>query len=183
MMLHTRAQGFSLFELLTVITLVCLLVLAAVPAFTDLIDRIRIKQQTHTLYSRLQLARQLALSSGSDVRVRFQQHQGRWCLGFFDEIHGACDCTQADSCRVSEREYRYTIDNHDAALYRTRFAGGGVLGFSASRGIASDSDGFHNGSVWLRSPRNKTFAVVVSRLGRLRLCEAGVGNCPPAPGA
>jgi Tfp pilus assembly protein FimT len=38
-----------------------------------------------------------------------------------------------------------------------------------------------NGSIWLRNKFGQRMAVVVNRIGRVRVCEAGKDGCPKPP--
>lgn len=104
-------SGFTLVELMVVIAIVLVLLLVAVPAFTDLIDRARVRGAAGAAMSLLSEARGAGVFSSRDVRVVFQGSDPAWCIGANGAVTASplgtqagaaptCDCTTANSCTV-----------------------------------------------------------------------------------
>ncbi|WP_252272651.1 GspH/FimT family pseudopilin [Pseudomonas subflava] len=81
----TQARGFTLIELMIVLTLVAIVAVIAVPNFMDFIDRNRIQTQAEELRSLLLYARGEAVSH-SDVIVVAQDDDQNWVVKRADEI-------------------------------------------------------------------------------------------------
>ena len=66
-----KNRGFTLIEMLIVISILAILALVAGPAMSDYMDKQRVISVAEALYSELQLARTEAVSRSSKVYVKF----------------------------------------------------------------------------------------------------------------
>lgn len=66
---YKPSQGFSLLELLVVISIVAILISVSVPAFTDIISNQQVKSERQSLYDALRLARAEAIKRGEIISV------------------------------------------------------------------------------------------------------------------
>jgi prepilin-type N-terminal cleavage/methylation domain-containing protein len=99
-----RNKGFTLLELMIVVAIIGVIMSMAVPAFSDMIERNRLKSAVFSLRDDMQLARTKALKReqvGAAMTMTLQVlvsvtagNAGAWCYGLST---GACDCTQAAS--------------------------------------------------------------------------------------
>lgn len=171
-------SGFSLIELMVVIAIVSIITGFVTPTYSNILDNHRLNSTAHEIYSHLQLARHETLRTGIPIQISFNQDSDNWCYGFSnDQSADGCDCLEAQSCTVDniEKSYLHSADNN-ISLAQAKFSGADdILVFSPENGTA------RSGSIWLRSEKNKMMAVVVSRLGRIRLCEANDSGCPSPP--
>lgn len=167
--------GFTLAELLVTISIVAILVVLAVPAMQDTVDRKRLQGAAEQLLATLELARSEAMKTGTGVTVSFTTGANA-CFGL---ASAACDCNTANSCILNGQEKVVRFSN--VALPQATFGGGATVSYSGSRGMAAPA-----GTVWLRNGTGLQVAVVVSRLGRMRMCSPNFGvypstNCPAPP--
>lgn len=75
--MHARsAAGFSLIELLCILTIVGILASLATPAMTAQVERIRVRSSLDLLTAHLSRARMLAVRGGLRYEVRFRPDRG-----------------------------------------------------------------------------------------------------------
>ncbi|MDH5216125.1 MAG: GspH/FimT family pseudopilin [Gammaproteobacteria bacterium] len=172
-----RHFGYSLIELLLVISIIAIITGSITLTFHSTIDNCRLRSTAHDIYSHLQFARHEALRSGKPISISFNQNSQNWCYGFGDDqTAGNCNCLESQSCTVDGIEKRYFYSNNNINLAQASFSGSDdTLIFSPENGTA------RNGSIWLRSVKEEMMAVVISRLGRIRICKAEESSCPTPP--
>lgn len=78
------------------VVVVAIILTLAVPAFSNLLDSVRLQRAIESIYSDLNLARSQAVKRNRPVMVNMQSSGGRWCYGL-KEIDPAspswdCDC-------------------------------------------------------------------------------------------
>lgn len=98
-------QGFTLIELMVAVAVLAVIVGLALPTYTDLAERNRLRSASEALYSELQLARTEALKTKVPHYVIFEPGAaGAWCVGIIREASSGavttCDCsgTGAGTC-------------------------------------------------------------------------------------
>lgn len=95
-----RRAGFSLIELLSVLTLVSILASLAAPSVTAQVDRIRVRSSLDLFSAHLSRARVLAVRGGLRYEVRFRPGQG--CAAAY-VLSRADDGTTLDSVALPAR--------------------------------------------------------------------------------
>lgn len=159
--------GFTLPELMTVVAIAAILLVIAVPSFTGIMERNRMRNAVEQLRSDLKLARAESLRRNRDVTVSFQRASdgSTWCYGL--TLGTSCDCTVAceldagASTVVSSTNFRGITSSE--APFAT---GGGNLTFSAARPtLVAGSARFAS------APTGYEARVVVASAGRIRLCS------------
>ena len=178
-----RDAGLSMIELLLVMAILAIIVAVAVPNISHIVQRSYLNEIANQLHSHLQLAKSEALKSNQPVTVSFGQQQSQWCYGISNsQSETACDCFAPDSCLLNKQNYTVKQDVNKVELLSANFAGGdGFTGFEPLRMTAIVYGSSRNGSIWLTNQQGEMKAVVVSRMGRIRICEQGETGCPNPP--
>lgn len=145
--MHYRRAGFSLIELLSVLTVVGIVASLGAPAMTAQVQRIRVRSTLDTLTGHVYRARVLAIREAARFHVRFQPARG---------------C--AEAYVVARADDGATVDS--VALTH---AGGVCLSSNVPRPMVIDSRGMLVGSPRMIHARLGTQAdsVSVSIAGRL----------------
>lgn len=162
-----KRLGFTLLELLTVISVLGITTVMAVPAAQQTIEKRRLIDAGEGVYAYLQLVRSEAIKTNSQTYLKFQGSGSNWCLGL-DETP-SCDCNTDGDCQLNGAEIR--LDSSAFAgvsLTQTFFTD--VTGFEPRRGLA-----FTTGTAILSSDSGE-LRVVVSPLGSVSMCSPAGPN-------
>ena len=173
--------GLTLLELLVALVVLSVLLAVGVPSFSAMSDKSTLRGAARTIHTDLWLARSEALKRGRPVSLSFRRvSDTEWCYGLSEGKSG-CDC-MADDCRIDGvRRVRTSQDIGAGVLMRSlpAFFPGGVprTSFDGMHGIAG------NGTIRLVSHAGVEARVVISRLGRVRVCTSnsgtyGLEQCP-----
>lgn len=181
-----QLHGINLIEIMVTIAIIGVLLAIAVPSFQDMIERGRVKALAEAIYTNLQYAKAEALkgmqSSANDVRITFRHDTNPQCFGITRGTSD-CDCAEDDStasdfCEIDGAERRVSVDS--ASFPGAQLIGNGdlTLIFDSVHGKMNA-----NASVIARSASSvsKQLKVIVSRLGRIRVCAVN-DNIPGYPG-
>lgn len=166
-----RQQGLTLLELIVVVAILALLMGVAVPSMHEMLDRNRLKAAAQAIAEDLQWARSEAVKRNRPVALSLRP--SNWCYGVTLATDLGCDChgdrDAPNGCelkRVSGADYPgiHLSATFDRTVFEPR------------RATA------RNGSLRLQSSRGATIKVILSRLGRVRLCSPngtlpGYGDC------
>jgi type IV fimbrial biogenesis protein FimT len=174
----TRRSGLTLIELLVTLALVGLLAGLAVPAMGRFVETARLRSAAEVLSQELRRARNNALTHQQTKYFSVFASPEEWCYGWGE--FPACDCRAGDAgasaCRTGRDDqrqlhHRLSTDFPGVELNTTRPATFRTLRFSPVRGTASaDSFSLRNRAGELR--------VIVSPLGRVRICSTGQAGYP-----
>jgi len=165
-------QGLTLIELLMVLSVAAILVTTAVPAFYNLIGKQRLKGAAETLFSDLQFARFTAIKRNTPINVVFQAspQAGSWCYGLSDS--GSCRCDQADDCQIGGiPATTVTTENFREITLQTNFFRNSTS-FTPLKGTT-------NAGTVILTHGNYSIRVIVSSLGRIRICSDSTAGYPP----
>lgn len=170
-----RPAGFTLVELLITILVLAVLVSLAVPAFQTSIEKRRLVEAAEAVFSQVQFARSESLKQSRDLLVDATTNGSTtWCVGISQNTAG-CTCSTTASCVITQGG----TSNVEKTLASSAFSNIRMTNtsfeivFSRLRGTLA---GVGN-TVVLKSPSNLELRVVVSALGRIRMCSpAGAGN-------
>lgn len=151
----------------------------AVPAMRDLLEKRRLVDATQLVYDQLQLARSEAIRQSVDVGIYLSATgTSTWSLAISSNT--ACDPAANTDCELVTAGGTLTsrFDNtpYPGITMNENFTGTNTV-FDWVRGIVSNA-----GTVTLTSPSGLETQVVVSKLGRTRICSPSgashVGNYP-----
>lgn len=161
-----RSQGFSLLELLVTLAVLGIIVAVGVPSFLSMLQNSRLTGAAHESYALLQYARSDALRAGEPRYVVWQQNADNWCAAV--ATTASCDClTQSCAINGVSRRLDHT-DYGQVSLTGASFASGSYTAFDGMRGLAEG----HAGSVTYQLPDTAQVKVIVSALGRVRMCQS-----------
>lgn len=169
-------RGFTLIELLVTLAVLTISLTIAMPLVTSQVEKQKIIGVAETLTKDMYRARAESLRRNQDVVVSFDIGTGAtpppWCYGL--NVTAACDCTTADSCQLDVEEVRKGGDQvgasfPDVFLDSVSFSSDDLI-FTPARGLAN------GGTVTISSKDGDSedewrLAVVVSTLGRIRICS------------
>lgn len=171
-------QGFTLLELLISVAVLAVLLGASVPYASQYAEKARLKQAATEALSALVSAKAEAVSRNRNIYATFARSDARrWCFGL--AASPGCDCLNpeaAHACRLTVAGTpvpKRTLNDDSAG--NAPFPGIELLGdyqtgFHWVRGTASPA-----GSVRFVSPSGYELRVIVSTLGRIRICSPATG--------
>lgn len=176
------SRGFTLVELTVTMAVVAVLATLAVPSFSSMMTRGRLKNAAEQVRADFNYARTEAMKRNRTVYISFKNSaDGGWCYGVSQDA--ACDCTAAtNSCYLD-------ADAGGAGITRivrsTQYQG---ISLSAS---GSGTQTFNpvrptllGANVTLSDSRGESVKVLSLSLGRVRICSpsgdahvAAFSNC------
>jgi len=176
--------GFGLIELLVSISIFSVILGYSTIFLHELFDKKRLESTAQKIYTDLRLAQSESIKYNAPVYVSFSQGLTNWCYGM--NLYEPCDCNTSQSCKLIDRDT--AVDQsmfRNISLLKAKFAGNkNYTAFDPRKGFAIGG-GVKNGTVWLASKQKDLIAVVVSRVGRVRLCSPSFSEystqCPKAP--
>jgi len=160
---HPRpnGSGFTLLELLATLAVIAVLLTVALPSMRAMLQRNHLKAAAQSIAEDLQWTRSESIKRNRALQMRFDSDEETWCYGIDETENAACDCrptaAPTDVCalkRISGTDYpNVTL----AATFN-------ATQFKPRRATAI------NGSITVTSETGGTLRVILSRLGRIRIC-------------
>lgn len=171
---HLPQKGVTLIELMIIVVITAILLALAVPAFTNTIDRQRLKSVTEVMLSDLELMKLESIKRNKSVFLSLRNDSsstGDWCYGLSEAA--ACDC-KSTNC---------TIDGASKVVSYTDYKGTKILAptttsptpFSFTveqiRGQVTLSAALTNNRIRLTSEKGRELDIQVSTTGRFFICS------------
>jgi len=184
MQLQNELRGFTLIELMVSISIFSIILGYSAISLHDLYVKKRVESAAQKIYSDLRFAQSESIKLNAPVFVSFSHSNNEWCYGI--NLHAPCDCNKAQACKLVDREQIVNQSMfRDVSMIKSKFAGNkNYTTFDPRKGFAIGG-GVRNGTIWLASSKNDLFAIVISRMGRVRICSPSVSGysqqCPTAP--
>jgi len=169
MMPARKPAGFTLVEMIVIIAILAIMVTMAAPSFNSLFDSSRVKRAAETASAFLVNAKSQSIKMNRSVAAIVSGSGTSWCVGMVEMVDDdtTCDCAIAGSCQ---------IDGVDRVLDGASFRGveldgpddGHVFEFRPLRNTVVGNE-----TIELVSEDGVAFNVVVSAVGRVRICSVG----------
>jgi type IV fimbrial biogenesis protein FimT len=195
--LKNSQSGFTIMEMLITLTVLAILVAAALPSMSGLADRQKFVGTAEQIYGHLQQARSEAIARSIPTYANFDDGAAAWAYGINSSAPGCdvavTDRTDANACtiRVDDGDgvdgdedlilMRFTSADHDdVEMVITAFTpmGSTEITFDPVRGTAT------GGTVQLTSSSTDLeLNIVVSVLGRVEICSPDADHSVPNYGA
>jgi type IV fimbrial biogenesis protein FimT len=198
-MMRGHRAGFTLVELLVVITVAAILLVIGVPGFRDFILMQRLKGTNAQLVTDLQFARSEASARGQWARVAFNSNASMTCYSIYtttDEFDGTrCDCrlgpgAACDGARTEVRTVQVPVADGvrvdvvlDADNDELAFAFDHVNGRIATIPVDDDPGALAAFRIQTAIDANRTLQTEVGPAGRVSVCATasttvGAPACP-----
>jgi type IV fimbrial biogenesis protein FimT len=160
-------QGYSLLEIMVVLSIVALTVGAAVPAAMDFQERMRLEGQSGELATDLHYIRSEALARNQPMRISFNSDGAGSCYVLHSGNAGDCDCA-SDGTAVCHDPVNAIVKSVGFAASRGIRLQANVVSmlFDPGRGTTTPA-----GSVNLIASSGQTIRQVVNITGRTRSCS------------
>ena len=137
-------RGFTIVELMIVITIVAVGITLAVPSFNDLIERKAVGGAAEAAYEQLQIARSQAVKRSKPILVDFYLSGTNWAIGLTDKITG-CNAEEEDATDINACTVDYDnvadVSTDDDFLMR-------IQGTDFKDITMSKASGFANSVTW-----------------------------------
>lgn len=167
-------NGFTLIELMVVVSILGIILAIAAPSFKLYFEKYRAKRAAETINALFVNARSEAIKRNQKVYAVFKvsDDDATWCIGLSDSSN-SCNCHTAGSCQIDSADRIVDGDDFHGVLL-TNPANNIFFTFDPVRGTTTANN------ATVQSEGGKSVKVVLSGLGRIKLCSPDSGMGHPA---
>ena len=156
-----RQGGFTFIELMVTIAIVGVLLALAAPNLSSYWQESRLVSATEAVYSKMQLARSVALAKNEDIDVRFPATGTSWCLAVTENSSTVCGCGSCSLAGMPDTNLLASdYPNVSVAVSNA------ISTFTMPRGIVTGG-----GDVVLTLSSGEQATVRLSVIGRVSICS------------
>ncbi len=174
-MMLRQVKGFTLIELMVVLTLVAVILTVVVPSFEDSIERRKLQRAGENVYSAIMLAKSEAVKQATDVSITFTKASSGngWCYGIDDDTTTTCNCiAAAANCTLYsvEKTFSNGVSGGAEPFGNIELDRNVSLTFTSDYGKATDN----TATVSLKSENSLEFNVEIDSEGRRIRIESDI---------
>jgi type IV fimbrial biogenesis protein FimT len=162
-----RQSGLTLVELALSLSIAGLLLCNALPALSDLMQRMRLQSVADLLRADIQEARSQAVMRRGNLQMHFESDANGTCYIVHAGGAGACRCTAAHEAQCLSPARAIRTQWLPASL-QIALAGGKDMTFAAGQGTVTPA-----ATLVLRNGRGDVIHQIISGAGRVRACAPG----------
>lgn len=172
----TRSSGVTLLELLVTLTLAAIVATVAIPAFTSLVQNLRMTSLANTTLGSLQSARSEAIRQNAHVSL-CPSANGETCDETASYNDGWLMVAGSEPFKDTPRVLRVFPPTSESIEVRMRFSSGfdGALRYTPRGMIQTPNGGRISGSVWL-CHEGEDRRIAINFVGRPRLAREPCRN-------
>jgi prepilin-type N-terminal cleavage/methylation domain-containing protein len=171
-------KGFSLIELLAVITIIGVMMLLSIPAFSSIQRRARSRAAAQEIAQDLRLARERALSGCRDYQVTFDLVKATYNILYFDAnglSHGASNKLGGTTGGAITYGLASGVTGNPPPPENWQPApGNGGIDFPSNTLIFDNRGGSNRGVVYI-TDSHESYAVGVNSIGKVKIYRWGNG--------
>ena len=172
-----KHKGFTLVEIFITLIIVGLIVGFVLTSFHDNVTNQRLKNAAESIFADLKLAKSEASKRNQTVYVSFASNGSSWCYGLSEG--SPCDCNINNFCSLDHVDkVRSSQSFKNVQLQYAQFAGkSSYTAFDPGKGFAIGK-GVKNGTIWLKATNGSQIAIILNRVGRVRMCSPTLPGYP-----
>jgi type IV fimbrial biogenesis protein FimT len=177
--------GFSIVELMIVLSVLSILFATGMPAFGRLLHDIEIRGSAEGLRAGLQKARAEAVTRNALVRISFSNSSGRpaWTLGC---VHASVRCPATISSYIANADTQIrwgTARSNDQIALSTALTPGKSLPsgvtfnpLGVAPGVASNADASRIDVTHVLNEKARRLVLMITAAGAIRLCDPSAAS-------
>ena len=169
-------DGFTVTEILVTMLILAVIVIFAIPSYSNLINQRRLKMATEDLYNFIKASEARGLDLPSSYYLSFQPGNP-WCYGLSDS--STCNCALANSCTVQGLQTIMSSTNYSGellSLSTSGFNGASSNPYITFKGNQGSID--TAGTITLSTASGLSTIISANQQGLITICSNTVSSYP-----